>query len=154
MKTFYLLLFVFGFCQCGSTQFEKNPPFKIISATYTPWIGGIEGVSGKSVEITLFEKTTIAFDSLFFQNKKTKISIKNSQERSFLVGNFSNSSRLKNDLTLHLNASLELKNKLPKKTKFRFSLKENEAIISYKVGSLKKYYKIENIQKKSTAFFQ
>ena len=106
------------------------------------------------MEIKLFEKTTIAFDSLFFQNKKTKISIKNSQERSFLVGNFSNSSRLKNDLTLHLNASLELKNKLPKKTKFRFSLKENEAIISYKVGSLKKYYKIENIQKKSTAFFQ
>ena len=153
MKILYLLAIVFGFSQCGSTQFEKNPPFSIESATYTKWVGGIQGVRGTNIQIKLSKKTTLSFDSLFFQNKITKIDLRNRKGATFLIGNYTTSSKQKNDFILHSNSMMELKNEIPKKGNFPFSLKENEAIISYKMGGLSKYYKVVNIQKTTSAFF-
>ena len=154
MKSLYLLVIFFGFSQCASTQFDKTPPFEIESATYTQWVGGIEGVSGKSIQIKLSKKTTIAFDSLFFQNKIMKIVVENSEGTSFLIGNYSTSTKQKNELILHSNPAMESKNEIPKKKKCPFSLKKNEAIIRYKIQGVSNYYKIENLQKTSSKFFQ
>ena len=153
MKILYLLAIVFVFSQCGSTQFEKKPPFSIESATYTKWVGGIQGVRGTNIQIKLSKKTTVSFDSLFFQNKITKIAVRNKKGTTFLIGNYTTSSKQKNNFILHSDPTMELKNKIPKKANFPFSLKENEAIISYKVGGLSKYFKIVNIQKTSSEFF-
>ena len=48
----------------------------------------------------------------------------------------------------------EEEEEIPKKKKFPFSLKKNEAIIRYKIQGVSNYYKIENLQKTSSKFFQ
>jgi hypothetical protein len=117
------------------------------SATYTNWVGGVPGVSGRRVEIKLSEKKSVTFDSLFFQKKTTKIEIRETKGTTLLVAHYSTSSRKNNDFILHSDTKRELKNKIPKPDNFPFDLKENEAIISYKVKGKIKYYKIENIKK-------
>jgi hypothetical protein len=153
MKILSIIAILFGFSQCGSTKFEKNPPFKIESATYTNWIGGVPGVSGTRVELKLATKNTIAFDSIYFQKKVTKIKIRETKGITFLTGSFNTSTRKNNTLVLHADAKMELKNKVPKIEVFPFDLTENQAIISYKVGTLTKYFKLENIQKAKEVFF-
>lgn len=146
MKILSILTIIIGFSQCGTTKFAKNPPFKIESATYTNWVGGVPGVSGTRVEVRLSEKEPIVFDSLYFQKKRTKIEVSIQNKIMILIGHFSTSNRKENHLILHSNTKMELKNKVPKATKFPFNLKENEAIISYKVANKVKYFKIENIK--------
>lgn len=146
MKFLSILTIIIGFSQCGTTKLIKNPPFKIESATYTNWVGGVPGVSGTNVEITLSEKATIVFDSLFFRKRATKIDVK----QHILVAYFNTSNRKKYDVILHSDSKKELKNKIPKPDSFPFELKENEAIISYKVDNKTKYFKIENIEKLKT----
>jgi hypothetical protein len=153
MKTVSIFLFLIGFTQCGSTSLVKNPPFKIESATYTNWVGGVPGVSGKRVTIKLSEKTNITFDSLFFQKRKTKIELIEANGVTVLIGHFSTSKAQARDLVLHVDSTKELKNKAPKPDTFPFELKENEAIISYIVGNETRYYKIENIKKEKADLF-
>ncbi len=83
-----------------------------------------------------------------------KIVVENSEGTSFLIGNYSTSTKQKNQLILHSNPAMESKNEIPKKKKFPFSLKKNEAIIRYKIQGVSNYNKIENLQKTSSKFFQ
>jgi hypothetical protein len=75
-----------------------------------------------------------------------KAEIKTTRGLKYVFGKFQKTSIL-NDFTLDINPIRELKNKVPELNNFPFNLKENEAIISYKVKGIIKYYKIENIKK-------
>ena len=145
MKILSIFTILFSFIQCGSTKFVKNPPFKIKSATYTNWTGGVPGVSGKRVDLKLSDSVAITFDSLFFQQRVTKIEV--SEENTILTAHYSTSKGKMHDLILHSDTRKELKNKVPKVTKIPFELKGNEAILSYKVDGNTKYFKIKNIEK-------
>ena len=146
MKILSLLTIIIGFSQCASTQLVKNPPFKVETATYNNWVGGVAGVSGTNVEIKLSEKGTVVFDSLFFRKKSTKIEVRGTT----LAAYFNTSNRAKYDVILNENPTKEINNKIPKVDKFPFDLKENEAVISYKIGTETKFFKIENIEKLKT----
>lgn len=141
MKILSLLAIIFGFSHCGSAKFDTNPPFKIDRASYTNWVGGQPGVRGTKVEVILTEKSDIAFDSLFFNNKKTKLENTEIDQATFLIGHFSTSK--KQDIILHLDSKKELKNEPPKLIKFPFKLKKNEAVISYIVNNKTHYFKTE-----------
>ena len=153
MKTISILIIILSFSQCGSAKIENKAPFKIASATYNNWVGGVPGVSGTRVEIKLTEKEDIVFDSLFFQNKKTKVEISEEKKVTVLRGFFNTSTKKNVDFILHSDAKKELKNTVPKQEKFPFELKQNEAIISYKINNKTKFYKIENINEVKSALF-
>ncbi|MCI2229507.1 hypothetical protein MC378_10045 [Polaribacter sp. MSW13] len=148
-----MLLILFGFAQCASTKFEENPPFKISVATYNHWVGGQPGVSGTKVNIYLAEKSNIVFDSLFFLNKKNKIEVREVKGSSILIANYSTSVANNRNINLNLDSKKELTNQVPSIKKFPFELKENEAVISYKIKDKIKYFKIVKLKKAQTDFY-
>ena len=153
MKILSLVVILCGFSKCRSTKFDQKPPFIITSSSYTSWVGGVPGVSGTRVDITLSEKTTIRFDSLFFKKKITKIEVSQANEKTVLTAHYNTSKKQKTDFILHADSKKELKNEIPTITAFPFDLKENDAVISYQVNGKTKYYKLENIQKVTSGSF-
>jgi len=148
MKLLGILLITFGFTQCGSLKLEKNPPFEIVSAKSQNWIGGMPGSNGMMVTISYKSESDIAFDSIYFSKKISKLQrYKNNGNKSLLATVYTSVSLGKSDLIMHSDTKKELKNELPKTKKFPFELKENEAIISYLENGIVKFYKIENIRK-------
>ena len=147
MKILSILAIVFSFTQCGTTKFETNPPFSIKSAEYYGWTGGQPGISGINVKIQLEGKSAIEFDSLYFKNKSTKIIKK---DASLLVANFNTSKNIPADVILDIDPKKELKNEIPKPKKTPFELKDNEAVISYKLGGKTRYFKISDLKKSNT----
>jgi len=153
MKFLSIIAILFSFIQCGSIKLENNPPFKLEKASYNNWVGGQPGVRGTKVEIALKENSSITFDSIFFRNKSTKVEINTASGKTLLIGHFNTSKRQNSDLILDADVTKEMKNTPPVVNNSHFELKENEAILSYKVGGKIKYFKIENIEKAKPVFF-
>lgn len=152
MKILSILVIIYGFSQCGSLKLEENPPFKITSATYTSWVGGVPGVSGKNVKITYTSNKNIEFDSIYFSKRKAKLEINTTKNQKMIVGHFNTSSQ-KRDVILDIDPRKELKNEIPEIKNFPFKLNENEAVISYKIKDKTKYFKIKSLKKGERIFF-
>ena len=75
IKILFILTLLFGFSQCGSNTFVKNPSFKVEKAFYNHWVGGQPGVRGTKVEMHLKDASEINFDALYFQGKVTKVEV-------------------------------------------------------------------------------
>jgi len=153
MKLLSIIAILFSFTQCGSIKLEKNPPFKLEKATYHHWLGGQPGISGTNIEVRLKENSNIDFDSIFFQNKSTKVEINTAVNKILLIGNFNTSKRQSRNLILDYNTVKELENRVPGLRKLPFKLKENEAILTYIIDNKIKYFKIKNIEKAKPIFF-
>lgn len=156
-KMKYLFLFVITamITQCKSTQFDTYPPFKIDAATYSSWNGGRPGVSGINVFIEYQSSIQVEFDSIYFKNKATKIQLILKNNNTAIAGYFSTSSKKNQpDLVLHKDSKKELKNNIPSIKQFPFQLKENEAVISYKQGGKTKYFKVIDLKKIKSDFYQ
>jgi hypothetical protein len=153
MKFLSILIILLGFAHCGSSTFVQNPSFKVEKASYNNWVGGQPGVSGIKLEIHLKNAAEIIFDTLYFKNKRTKVEVFQRKEITQLIGHYSTSKRMKNDLIIDINAEKELKNTLPIIKKFPFGLNDYEAVISYKKGKKTLFFKIRNIKKIAPSLF-
>jgi hypothetical protein len=148
MKLLGILLLTFGFTQCASLNLDTNPPFQITSAMYQNWVGGMPGSNGVLLTISYQSDAYIAFDSIYFLKKVSKLQSNEYKGSKTISGRFdtSVSSHHKN-ITLHSDPKKEFNNQLPTLKKFPFELKENEAVVSYKVKETLKYFKVKNIKK-------
>lgn len=153
IKLVSIIVIIVNLSLCRSINIEKEPPFQLEKSAYNNWVGGQPGVKGIQLVIVLKENSTIAFDSLFFQERATKVEINMVGKKMLLIGHFNSSNRRKNDLVLDIEATKEIKNSVPEIKKFPFELKEDEAIISYKLGGKTNYFKIKNIEKSKPVFF-
>jgi len=155
MKFVALILIAVAFTQCKSVKFDKHPPFKVTDAAFSNWVGGLPGVSGIKVIIAYKTDTDVAFDSIFFANRKTKVELQKMNDKLYLIGHFDTSTVTnKEDLILHRNSNKELQNKVPNVNKLPFKLKENEAVISFKEGDKTKYVKVKKIKQTKSDFYQ
>ncbi|QTD36372.1 hypothetical protein JL193_09385 [Polaribacter batillariae] len=153
MKIVSIFAIILGFSQCGSSKFVKNPSFKIEKAVYNHWTGGQPGVSGTKLEIHISNASEVEFDSVFFQQKETKVEVSKNGNKTILIGHFSTSTREKRDFVLDADPTKELKNTPPNIEKSKFDLKETEAVLSYKKGDKVHYYKITGILQTQSSFF-
>ncbi|WP_299712955.1 hypothetical protein [uncultured Tenacibaculum sp.] len=146
IKNIFFPLSILLFMSCASYQFEKQPPFKIISGTYTNWVGGVRGVSGTNINIVYSSNQEVEFDSIFYKDRKTKVSYKKNGSETSLLGQFRNETE---DFQLQRSAQLEYGNSLPndkkKKIDNPFKLDGNEVVISYKENNEIKYFKYSNL---------
>ncbi len=153
MKIIGCIILTIGFFQCASVHFEKTPPFSVKGATFNNYVGGLPGVSGTWVRIYYEATTKIAFDSIFFKGRKTKIELQTIKNKTFASGHFNTSTvNSKEDLILHREGKKEYGNKAPEK-KLPFELKENEAVISYTENGETKYYKVKNIKEGKKTYY-
>ena len=148
-------IIIMSFSQCSSAQFDKKAPLTITDSFYKNWMGGRQGVKG--VLITIKAKapdTDIIFDSIYFNNKAVKLGSQHQKNELTLTGNFIDSSK-KDQLIVHADPKKEFGNRPPNiSNKIPFELQDNEAVISYFIKSKKRYYKLSNIKKGKTIFYQ
>ena len=154
MKTLLALVIMVSFTKCGSTKFIENLPFKIISATYNHWVGGVPGVSGTNVKISYTTDSNVTFDSIYFLKRSQKLELRESKGIKLMMGYFKNENPSeKPDRILHVVVEKEIGNKPPALNNFPFDLKEDEAAISYQKGSKTKYFKIKSLKIVQPEFF-
>lgn len=157
MKLFGILIFALTFTQCASMKMDNNPPFTVKSATYTHITGGLPGNNSLNLMIEFSSENTINFENVFFQNRTTKAVIEKKQDKQYIAARYNTSPKKdRKDLVLHANSKEEFGNTTNEKVKeeFPFKLKENEAIVSYKIGTKTHYFKIENIKKEKKVSMQ
>jgi len=148
-------IIIMSFSQCSSAQFDKKAPITITDSFYKNWMGGRQGVKG--VLITIKAKapeTDIIFDSIYFNNKMVKLQPHIEKNELTLTGNFIIPSKT-DHIIMHADPKKEFGNKPPNiSNKIPFELQDNEAVISYFIKSKKRFYKISNIKKAKTIFYQ
>jgi hypothetical protein len=148
MKLLGILLLTFGFTQCASLNLDTNPPFQITSAMYQNWVGGMPGSNGVLLTISYQSDVDIDFDSIYFLKKVSKLQSNEYKGTKTISGRIDTSvSSERKDLTLDSDPKKEFNNQLPKLKNFPFDLKDNEAVVSYKVKGTLKYYTVKNIKK-------
>ncbi len=135
MKFLNILLLTIVITKCASLP-EENAPFKVLKA--------VHNTTDKAtvLELMLDNTSNIVFDRMYYQNKVAEAVVKENS----VFGNFT---KPKLDIQLHGDSKKEFGNKpLIKNVKPPFEIKENEAILSYKIGDETKYIKVKNIEKK------
>jgi hypothetical protein len=149
ISVFTILSTIFFCCSASNNKtlpkFQKNIPFKILSAEITNWVGGQPGVRGIKVSIKIDHKD-IKLDSFYFRNQKTALELVTNSNPPKYIGVFVTSKGL-NDYVLDKDSTKEFGNK-PKSApeKIPFKLENNEAIISYQKEYKYYYYKINSIK--------
>jgi len=147
-----IILLGFSFCSAtkGSTKDnqQENHPFKVTKSTFNTWVGGQPGVKGFNVVITI-DNPDVQLDSVYFRERKTKLKKNTHTTPSMFVGVFT-LPNTKHDYVLHENSEKEYGNK-PLSLNIPYSLKNNEAVVSYLFEGTIYYCKIDNIEEvKST----
>ncbi|WP_456422706.1 hypothetical protein [Lutibacter sp.] len=139
-----IILFAFSFCSVSKNTFKKNPPFKVVKATYNSWVGGQPGVRGITIYITI-DNPKINLDTVFFREMKTKFKKDFSATSNTFVGSFTLHNK-EHDFILDKNSIKEFRN-TPSKTSLNipFKLENNEAVVSYFFKEKKYYFKVTNI---------
>jgi len=139
-----IVLLTFSFCSASKNTFQKNPPFKVIKATYNSWVGGQPGVRGITIYITI-DNPKINLDTVFFRKMKTKLKKDFSVASNTFVGSFTLHNK-EHDFILDKNSIKEFEN-TPTKTSLNtpFKLKNNEAVVSYIYKEKKYFYKVKNV---------
>ena len=150
-----LTIITMSFIQCSSAQLDKKVPVTITQTFYQNWIGGQPGSKGTLVSIKLnAPDKKMAFDSIYFNGKAVKLQSNLLKNELTLTGNFVVITK-PNDLVMHANPKKEFGNTPPKlAAKIPFELEKNEAIISYIIKDKKRYFKVQNIKKTKTLFYQ
>ena len=115
---------------------------------YQNWVGGLPGSNGVIVTISYQSDADIAFDSIYFLKKVSKLESNEYKGTKTLSGRiYTSVSSDRKDLTLHSDPKKELQNQRPTLKKFPFELKDNEAVVRYKAKGIIKYFKVKNIKK-------
>ncbi len=150
---YFIILLTFSECKNAKITLENKHLFKIESATYTNWVGGVKGVKGTTIELLVANQEVI-IDTLYFRGNKIIPELKKTANGKLqIVGSIIN--KEKQILVLHSNPEQEYGNKPPIKsnTNFPFELASDEIIISFIENKTKKYFKIKLTQEKSV-FYQ
>ncbi len=151
MKLFGILILALSFSQCASMKMDTQPPFKVENASYSHITGGQPGNSVLNLMIEISTPETVDFKNVYFQNRITPAVIEEKVGKQYIAARYKTSSdQERKDLVLNSDAKAEFGNTA--KEKFPFELKENEAVVTYKIGEKIHYYKIENVKKEKSVF--
>lgn len=117
---------------CGSSRFVKNPPFKIIEASYCG-----EANNTGTLHIKFSSEVDIEFEKVYFRNQYIDLKESNVNDKSISVS--FDKKEIKRDLILSDNPTEELYNNPPLNSKS--DLKKNEIILSYSLKNTTYCYK-------------
>lgn len=155
MKLFGILIFAFSFTQCASVKSDINPPFTIKQASYSHITGGLPGNGVLNLMIEFTANKTIYFKEVYFQHKVVNAVIEQKQDKKYIAARYKKSTNKNlNSLVLSASPKKEYGNTTNNQENFPYELKENEAIITYKIGNKIHSYKVQNITKEKRIFMQ
>ncbi len=156
MKTgipYFMILITFALLSCGGhkeIQLEKEDALTFKKATYAKWVAGIKGGgAGYDIHIELDDALSAihVLDSIYFKN--FKVSLKNDNKGAYI--GYIKSNENTDVITPNSNGSEQIKDDIHKELSeaIPFKLNGNEAVVVYREGAKKKYYKL-NLTKTNT----
>lgn len=136
MKLLSITFLAIILTQCASVKFDKNAPFTIKSATKS---------ADGNLKVYYTTNSSVNFEHIYFDGRKENIQLKKDVNGNFILGDFKSSLVNLKDIQLHSDPSKEFGNTppLPEAEKIPFTLKENEAVLSYKLNGETRFYKIK-----------
>jgi len=155
-----LLFFMTSFSNCSSTKetnnqvkkvtmqdLQEKPSFTLGQSFYKHWVAGVKGGgSGIHLQIEVTSNdNNVVFDSVYFRTMKSALE----PIKAGYVANFNTNANTREDIIMSTDKHAEYANQLPDTADFPFQLKDNECVISYVEDNSTKYFKIENLVKKS-----
>lgn len=152
-KNYYIILgfiFLSFLVNCKSGKVNNKLPFKIIEKSYYNWTGGQPGVKGTNVVLKLMRVSkTFKADSLYFNSKGTLIETHIKKDTLVLMGYYS---------TPRIPVKLEIEpyQKDAKKkiaVKIPYTLKTNEAVLTYFIGGVKKYLRLADLVETNKKYY-
>ncbi|MBO3096707.1 hypothetical protein J4051_00375 [Gelidibacter sp. DF109] len=159
MKTLYLfstiIMMSLSASKCSDAKkMDKKAP-SIIGEVYVEASNSedLSGDSGYTLYIPMHtqEKQDIQLDSVYFRNQIVKLDRKTEGENILYVGDFKNFKKSNDDIIMSSNPLDEMANKPPRiQNRIPFEIEDSEGIVSYKYKGDIRYFKIENIQDRST----
>lgn len=114
-------------------------------------MGGQPGNSGINVVIQVSAAENITPDSLYFQNRVSKIDIKTNENEVLWVARFQTITR--KEINIGKNSDEDVSIEVPEMENFPFELGKNEAVLLYHQNSTAFYFKIEGIKTKETIYY-
>ncbi len=143
---------MFSFSQCSSQKkLQDQAPMQLKEVYCQSWVAGVRG-GGAGINIFIptniktYDNTRL--DSVYFRGKSAKLQIIEDKTIVY-VGRFISEANKNQDLVMSGNRKEEYGNKTPMGEEgIPFELKDDECVVSYKVGAKTKYFKIENIVEK------
>lgn len=151
MKYFTLFLLLLNLSSCANYTKESKEPFQITEASYNEWFGGQPGVSGIKVILVYKSKDSINFQNIFFANKSAEIIYKTKEDKKLLLG-FIDTSKPSKELILDSNPVKEQNNPIPVQL-LPFKIKDNQAVVSYKINNQTHYFLIKELKKLKTDYY-
>jgi len=145
---------MFSFSQCSSQKkLQDKAPVQLMEVYCQSWVAGVRG---GGAGINIFIPTNLKtynhnrLDSVYFRGKSAKLQIIEDKTIVY-VGRFISDVNRKQDLIMSSDKKEEYGNKMLKvEEEIPFELKDDECIVSYKVGARTKYFKIKNIVEKAS----
>lgn len=132
------------FLSCGSAKeiSENNPPFKVLSSTYSKWLGGQPGVNGVIISIKI-DNSAVKLDTVYFKNRSALLKLNENTATYNVSMVLPNTNK---HLQLDIDPRKEFGNEVPDiSTKIPFELKDNEAVVRYFFKEEIYFYKIPNV---------
>lgn len=159
MKTLYLLstliMMSLSASKCSDAKkMDKKTP-SIIGEVYVESWASDEALGDSGfhlfIPINSEEKRDILLDSVYFRNQIVKLDRKSEDSNTLYIGAFKNLNKSNDDIIISSNPLDEMANKPPRIPKqIPFEIKDSECIVSYKYKGDIRYFKIENIQERSS----
>lgn len=132
------------FLSCGSAKeiSESNPPFKVLSSTYSKWLGCQPGVNGVIISIKI-DNSAVKLDTIYFKNRSALLKLNENRATYNVSMVLPNTNK---HLQLDIDPRKEFGNEVPDiSTKIPFELKDNEAVVRYFFKGKFSFYKIPNV---------
>ena len=145
MSLMILPIIMFSFSQCSSQKkLQDKSPIELQEVYCQSWVAGIQG-GGSGINIFIPTNSMTydhkPLDSVYFRGKSAKLQVIEDKTIVY-VGRFITEANKNQDLIMSSDAKEEYGNEMPKgKHGNPFDLKDNECVVSYKVGSKTKYFK-------------
>ncbi|WP_457617014.1 hypothetical protein [Lutibacter sp.] len=149
-----LLPLLFSFCGNSKIKNLQSPPFKVVNAVYSYWVGGQPGVKGIKIKIAI-DNPSIKLDSVYFRGNALELQKDMTSQLPTFIGTYIFPYKPPVDLIMSDNSVQEYGNKPhPISSKKQRNLKKNEALISYKYNQKRVYFKINELTEEIESTFK
>ncbi|MFI2741744.1 hypothetical protein ACG2LH_03310 [Zhouia sp. PK063] len=143
------LITICMFSQCaGQKNLVKKSPVTFGEVTLESWRGVKNPKkTGISLYINIEEENGVQLQDVYFRGQQVKLDKIKKGSHLLYIARFEDVPT-KKDMVMHQDPAQEYGNTMPEthKNKFPFTLKDNEAVVSFIKNDEIKYYKIEGIK--------
>lgn len=153
MTPFTIILLVLNFGCSDKLKPQEQPPFKIDSAYYQNWSGGVQGAgTGYNLFLKIAAQLpeNIKLTKVYFKNREANFETK-PQDTLLYIAYFKNDLNARDEFIMHGDITKEYGNKPPVAVSSKHKTGPGQALIFYTENGIEKSYLIGKVNEQQAA---